>query len=634
MSKSIYNIPQVRAVPTSAITSLNQLTNVQITGVTNNQGLVFDNTLGKWTNKNIVNSFNGRAGTVVSATNDYAISQIQNSSVLANSANIDIVSPTNNQILRYNSAATKWQNSDAQPYNTVYTFSNNITAVPNTNYIMNSGGTLTVNQMAVGSFLQVSSNSNTINIQFPGSFLINTYLAGGTVSPTLTIFNACVEFCQIFNGFQSYFELRSLAIIRPGGSITLNGQKISALASIANITDVNITSPVLNQVLRYDGSAWVNGTVSAGITSIALAMPIEFSVSGSPLTANGTITVAKNNAAANSFYMGPNGSAGQPVFRTIQNSDLDAGGVTYMRTFNGRTGNVVPVEGDYNLNLLQDVTISSPVTNQVLQYNGAGWQNATLAAPSVALNDLTDVTITSVQNAQTLVYDSPTSQWINAVPYYSRFETYNVADTYNLSAGRVYSFAGFTGTCNLFLPTAGTGDRIKIFLGNSVTAVIWILDNLLDQTGSANNITLTQIGGVAEFTGIANSIWSGKYNGTFTGNNGRYYQDNFRNPIIFNSAGLLANTPRFWIGTATTNASGVFTVSIASAGFNSVLNTQVSAVLNASTASNAPIATIQSASTTTVTGLCVESNTVSALGQQGLVNTPANIVVNIMVIGI
>lgn len=49
-------------------------------------------------------------------------------------------------------------------------------------------------------------------------------------------------------------------------------------------------------------------------------------------------------------------------------------------------------------------------TSNVVQYwNGSGWQNI----GGLSLNDLTDVTITSVTEGQGLVYDSGTSQWVN-----------------------------------------------------------------------------------------------------------------------------------------------------------------------------------------------------------------------------
>lgn len=48
----------------------------------------------------------------------------------------------------------------------------------------------------------------------------------------------------------------------------------------------------------------------------------------------------------------------------------------------GRTGTITAQEGDYTLNLLGDVTITSPSNGQVLQYNGSQWVNTTLPVGS------------------------------------------------------------------------------------------------------------------------------------------------------------------------------------------------------------------------------------------------------------
>ena len=72
-------------------------------------------------------------------------------------------------------------------------------------------------------------------------------------------------------------------------SIELGSQTLS------DLTDVVITSPAANQMLGYDATTqkWKNIAIPAtGVTSVALSMPTGFSITGSPITASGTFTVA------------------------------------------------------------------------------------------------------------------------------------------------------------------------------------------------------------------------------------------------------------------------------------------------------------------------------------------------------
>lgn len=65
------------------------------------------------------------------------------------------------------------------------------------------------------------------------------------------------------------------------------------------------------------------------LTSVALSMPVEFSVSGSPITSAGTLTVTKANENANAVYAGPSsGGPAPPTFRALGSSDLPAGVVS------------------------------------------------------------------------------------------------------------------------------------------------------------------------------------------------------------------------------------------------------------------------------------------------------------------
>jgi hypothetical protein len=62
------------------------------------------------------------------------------------------------------------------------------------------------------------------------------------------------------------------------------------------------------------------------VSSIALTMPAEFAVAGSPITNSGTFAVTKASQNANLAYMGPSsGGAAAPGFRSLVTADLPAG---------------------------------------------------------------------------------------------------------------------------------------------------------------------------------------------------------------------------------------------------------------------------------------------------------------------
>lgn len=69
------------------------------------------------------------------------------------------------------------------------------------------------------------------------------------------------------------------------------------------------------------------GAATGTVTSVALTVPAEFSVSGSPVTSSGTLAVTKANESANTVWAGPtSGSAAQPTFRALVSADLPASG--------------------------------------------------------------------------------------------------------------------------------------------------------------------------------------------------------------------------------------------------------------------------------------------------------------------
>jgi hypothetical protein len=94
--------------------------------------------------------------------------------------------------------------------------------------------------------------------------------------------------------------------------------------------DLPVATTSLLGAVKPDGTtiAVASGVISvaagvATVTSVALSAPVEFSVSGSPITTSGTLTITKNNQNANLIYAGPSsGSAAPPTFRALASADL------------------------------------------------------------------------------------------------------------------------------------------------------------------------------------------------------------------------------------------------------------------------------------------------------------------------
>lgn len=87
---------------------------------------------------------------------------------------------------------------------------------------------------------------------------------------------------------------------------------------------ISSTAPTASQLLQFNGTEWVPATIASGgtVTSVGLTMPTQFSVSNSPVTGSGNITVALANQNANTIFAAPDGSTGVPTFRALLASDI------------------------------------------------------------------------------------------------------------------------------------------------------------------------------------------------------------------------------------------------------------------------------------------------------------------------
>jgi hypothetical protein len=127
-----------------------------------------------------------------------------------------------------------------------------------------------------------------------------------------------------------------------------------AYTTLASLTDTNISSPANGQVLKHNGTNWINAQLAYS------------ELSGTP---------------------------------------------TNISTFTNDAGYLTDITGE-NLSDLSDVTVTTPTSGQVLSYNGTNWVNAAASGGATALNDLTDVTITAAANGDYLRYNG--SAWVDA----------------------------------------------------------------------------------------------------------------------------------------------------------------------------------------------------------------------------
>lgn len=179
--------------------------------------------------------------------------------------------------------------------------------------------------------------------------------------------------------------------------------------NLSELNDVEITSPSSGQVIKYNGTKWINGTVTATVALDDLT--------------DVTITTP---------------SSGQVI------------------KYNGTTWVNDTVSTSVALDDLTDVTITTPANNDILKYNGTTWVNAVAPTPSIALNDLTDAVISTASTSQVLKFDG--SNWVNAeIPQFLNpsYQLIAATECYGVGASDLAPFArGAIGTGTLTFRTA------------------------------------------------------------------------------------------------------------------------------------------------------------------------------------
>jgi len=186
---------------------------------------------------------------------------------------------------------------------------------------------------------------------------LNTYAVGDILTANTTTTLSRVADVATGNALIS----GGVGVVPSWGKIGLTTH-VSGTLGVANGGTNLSTTPTNGQLLIGNGTGYTLAGITAGtgisvtngagsitiantgVTSVALALPSIFTVSGSPVTTTGTLTGTLNTQANNTVFAGPvTGGPLAPTFRTL------------------------------SLDELNDVTSAGATTGQYLLYDGTTW---------------------------------------------------------------------------------------------------------------------------------------------------------------------------------------------------------------------------------------------------------------------
>jgi len=212
------------------------------------------------------------------------------------------------------------------------------------------------------------------------------------------------------------------------GGTGLNAAPAAGSILYSNGTSYVATSGTSGQVLTVNGSGvptWTNPSSGGTVTSVGLALPTEFTISGSPVVAAGTLTGSWASQNQNLVFASPNGATGTPSFRSIVAGDISSVNastlVGVVSTTNGGTGtSVAPTANGViiaNATGTGYTSTAAGTTGQVLVGNtGSGpvWSSLTSLAWGLTGNTGTDDAINyfGTNDAQDLVVKTNNTEYL------------------------------------------------------------------------------------------------------------------------------------------------------------------------------------------------------------------------------
>lgn len=216
------------------------------------------------------------------------------------------------------------------------------------------------------------------------------------------------------------------ALPNPFFTDTLGNFFFYSAAGIYTVQIYDAQGRLPSQLVLADQNV-VAGGGAGSVTSVALTMPAEFTVIGSPIAAAGTLAVTKANQSANQGFLGPtSGGPAAPAFRALVAADLPAG-----------TGTVTSVA----------LTLTVP----------AALLSSAVAGSPIATNGTLGLTLTLVNQNANVVFAGPSSGG-PAPPTFRALVAADLPQTVTtLSSAQILALLG---TPITLVPAPGVGFRI------------------------------------------------------------------------------------------------------------------------------------------------------------------------------
>jgi hypothetical protein len=236
-------------------------------------------------------------------------------------------------------------------------------------------------------------------------------------------------------------------------------------------------------------TSWAPETGTGTVTSVGLSLPSFITVSGSPVTASGTLTGVLATQSANLCFCGPStGSAAAPTFRALVNADIPANlGVGGTSATGSASGDVTSAEsasaGKHFFGTNGTLYLDGGVTTgSAFTIHGGNFNQSSGNAFNAGNSSMSSTGITSAATVRATL-----SSVVSYVPPVYVAAGTSVASTMHCISDTVTA-AGISTTVTLTAPAAFASANYALFIEDETG-----LSSVLPTAQSSSSFTFTSV---------------------------------------------------------------------------------------------------------------------------------------------